>query len=101
MVAFTDGVTEARRGSEQYGDDRLHSLLADCIGLSADAIAAGIGDAVLRFQGEHAHDDTALDRRDERARLTGLLGAGPGPGSHRRGSCPVGARPRRRGLRQR
>jgi serine phosphatase RsbU (regulator of sigma subunit) len=60
LVAFTDGVTEARRGSEQYGDERLQSLVADCIGLSADAIAAGIGDAVLRFQGEHAHDDTAL-----------------------------------------
>ena len=60
LIAFTDGVTDARRGNEQYGEERLHSLVADCIGLSADAIAAGIGDAVLRFQGEHAHDDTAL-----------------------------------------
>jgi serine phosphatase RsbU (regulator of sigma subunit) len=60
LLAFTDGVTEARRGSEQYGDERLQSLLADCVGLPADAIAAGVGDAVLRFQGEHAHDDTAL-----------------------------------------
>jgi sigma-B regulation protein RsbU (phosphoserine phosphatase) len=60
LVAFTDGVTEARRGSEEYGDERLESLVQDCLGLSADAIAAGIGDAVLRFQGEHAHDDTAL-----------------------------------------
>jgi serine phosphatase RsbU (regulator of sigma subunit) len=60
LVAFTDGVTEARRGSDQYGDERLRSLLSDCAGLPADAIAAGIGDAVLRFQGEHAHDDTAI-----------------------------------------
>jgi sigma-B regulation protein RsbU (phosphoserine phosphatase) len=60
LVAFTDGVTEARRGSEQYGEDRLRSLLSDCSGLAADAIAAGLGDAVLRFQGEHAHDDTAI-----------------------------------------
>jgi serine phosphatase RsbU (regulator of sigma subunit) len=60
LVAFTDGMTEARRGNEQYGDGRLRAALRSCGGMTAAAIAARLGEDVLAFQGEHAHDDTAV-----------------------------------------
>ena len=60
LVAYTDGVTEARRGNEQYGEARLRSMLSGVAGMSARAIAAAVGEAVLTFQAELAHDDTAV-----------------------------------------
>ena len=60
MVLFTDGVTEARQGKEQFGDERLHDLLAAHAGRSAAEIAAAIEDAVLGFQGGPARDDIAV-----------------------------------------
>ena len=60
VLLYTDGVTEARRGGEQFGEDRLRALLAGCPGRSAPEVTAAIEDAVLAFQGGTARDDIAL-----------------------------------------
>lgn len=60
LVLYTDGVTEARRGREEYGDDRLRDLLSSCAGQPAPEVAGVIEDAVLSFQGGVARDDIAV-----------------------------------------
>src|SRR5205823_1592419 len=60
FVAYTDGVTEARRDREQFGDDRLRETLGGCVGLDADAIGATIEAAVLGFGGPEPSDDLAI-----------------------------------------
>jgi sigma-B regulation protein RsbU (phosphoserine phosphatase) len=60
IVFFTDGVTEARRGREQFGDQRLNDALALCEGCDASQIADAIEKAVLDFAGPEPTDDIAL-----------------------------------------
>jgi sigma-B regulation protein RsbU (phosphoserine phosphatase) len=60
IVFYTDGVTEARRGRDQFGDDRLRQTLAECQGGSAADIADAIEGAVLEFAGPDPNDDIAL-----------------------------------------
>jgi serine phosphatase RsbU (regulator of sigma subunit) len=60
IVFYTDGVTEARRGNEQFGDTGLSAALESCIGCSAAEIADAIEAAVLEFAGSEASDDIAL-----------------------------------------
>ena len=60
LVAFSDGITEARRGNEEYGEERLRSLLASFRGLHPDDIAANVGHASLDFQLDVPHDDLAV-----------------------------------------
>lgn len=60
VVAYTDGVTEAQRGDEHFGDDRLVELLRRNAGRPADDVASAIEDAVLRFQSGNARDDIAI-----------------------------------------
>jgi sigma-B regulation protein RsbU (phosphoserine phosphatase) len=50
VVLFTDGVLEARRGTELYGQDRLSAALAARRLESAEAVAKGLLDDVLAFQ---------------------------------------------------
>ncbi|MCU1354348.1 MAG: Stage sporulation protein [Acidimicrobiales bacterium] len=59
VVLFTDGVTEARRGGEQFGEDRLMEVLAGGVGLPADDLVARIEDAVVAFQ-DASNDDVAV-----------------------------------------
>jgi PAS domain S-box-containing protein len=59
IVLYTDGVTEARRGGQLFGEFRLLEALRDLAGCSADEIAAGIDDAVDEFQ-DDANDDVAI-----------------------------------------
>jgi len=58
MVMYTDGVTEGRRGSEFYGEQRLHQsiVLHSRTPLPAEAIL----DQVLAFQQGRARDDIAI-----------------------------------------
>ena len=58
LVLFTDGVTEGRRGREQYGEDRLQKVAEKHRGepLIAEAILAD----VLEFQSGTARDDIAV-----------------------------------------
>lgn len=57
---FTDGVTEGRRGSDYYGDDRLERLLAARAGRRAAQIADDLVDDVVGFQGGLPRDDIAI-----------------------------------------
>jgi serine phosphatase RsbU (regulator of sigma subunit) len=59
-VVYTDGVTEARRNREQFGDRRLREALAGCVGLDADSIGERIESAVLNFGGPEPSDDLAI-----------------------------------------
>ncbi|HAS10551.1 MAG TPA: histidine kinase, partial [Acidimicrobiaceae bacterium] len=56
LVLYTDGVTEARRGREEYGEDRLRDLLSSCAGQRADEVAGAVEEAVLTFQAGVARD---------------------------------------------
>ena len=60
LVAFSDGVTEARRGDQEYGEDRLRTLLAGFRGLHPQEVAASVGHASLEFQRDVPHDDLAV-----------------------------------------
>lgn len=59
VVLYTDGVTEARCGRDQFGEDRLLHTLRGLAGLDAEAIAAGLEHAVERFRSK-ADDDVAI-----------------------------------------
>ena len=60
LVFYTDGVTEARRGREQFGDERLHETLESCRGQTAAQIADAIERSVLDFSGPEPSDDIAI-----------------------------------------
>ena len=60
LVLFTDGVTEARAGSEFFGDERLRAVLSDVGGQSAAGVVDAIVGAVRQFEGSEAADDMAI-----------------------------------------
>jgi serine phosphatase RsbU (regulator of sigma subunit) len=59
LVLYTDGVIEARRGRELFGEARLRAVLSGMRGRSAEAIAGAIQSAAVDFGGS-ADDDLAL-----------------------------------------
>ena len=60
LCLFTDGLTEARRGRDQFGAERVADVLANHRELSADGLAGAVLDAVRAFHGEELTDDLAL-----------------------------------------
>jgi sigma-B regulation protein RsbU (phosphoserine phosphatase) len=60
LVLYTDGVIEARRDGELYGEDRLAALAAELRGRDASAVAAGIVDAAVDHQRGLPADDIAV-----------------------------------------
>jgi serine phosphatase RsbU (regulator of sigma subunit) len=61
LIMYTDGVTEARRGRDMFGVDRLRRVLADAPATAtASDLAAGIETAVLDYSGRSITDDTAI-----------------------------------------
>jgi phosphoserine phosphatase RsbU/P len=60
LVFYTDGVVESRIGEDALDEARLAELLSACAGRGADAIAARVEDAALRWQGGHPRDDIAV-----------------------------------------
>ncbi|MEU8249128.1 SpoIIE family protein phosphatase [Nonomuraea sp. NPDC048916] len=60
VLLFTDGVTEARDGTDLFDEHRLTSLLAGARALDAQGIADRIVEAVLAFQDGLSSDDIAL-----------------------------------------
>jgi phosphoserine phosphatase RsbU/P len=60
LLLYTDGVTERRRGQEQFGPERLLTLAARAAGRSAREVVASVRDAVERFSPSPATDDVAL-----------------------------------------
>ncbi|WIX83221.1 PP2C family protein-serine/threonine phosphatase [Amycolatopsis carbonis] len=62
-LLYTDGVTEARNRTESaelFGDERFHSVLADCVGLPAHKVVARLREAVRAWLGNSGHDDIAV-----------------------------------------
>jgi serine phosphatase RsbU (regulator of sigma subunit) len=60
LVLYTDGVIEARRGGETYGDVRLDALLAGHAGLPAAELARAVVDDCRAFTGGDLSDDCAV-----------------------------------------
>nr|WP_281363184.1 SpoIIE family protein phosphatase [Nocardioides perillae] len=61
LVCFTDGVTEARRGAEFFGDARLLEALRDLAGARPGAVVERLAMAVATFRGAHEErDDTSI-----------------------------------------
>jgi len=59
LVAYTDGVSEARRGRDWYGDRRVRDLL-DASWASATELADLVVDDVLQFEANAPRDDIAV-----------------------------------------
>jgi serine phosphatase RsbU (regulator of sigma subunit) len=61
-VLYTDGVTEARADSDEFGQDRLVAVISRLAAQSATAreVAAGIEAAVADFDDGRHPDDLAL-----------------------------------------
>ena len=60
LVAYSDGVTEARRGAEEFGEQRLRVLLGEARHLAAAELALRIRTEVLLFQLGRPRDDLAV-----------------------------------------
>lgn len=60
LVLVTDGVLEARRGGDEFGEERLKELVRTTDVTSATALADAIEQAVLDHLGGRAQDDLAI-----------------------------------------
>lgn len=60
LLLYTDGVTEARRGREFYGDDRLLSALERRRGMAASDLAQDLVSEIVDFQAGLPRDDIAV-----------------------------------------
>lgn len=59
LLLYTDGVTEARRGREEYGDERLLAC-ASATAAGAASLAGAVLEDVLAFQNGVPRDDIAV-----------------------------------------
>lgn len=60
LVAYSDGITEASRGEDQYGEERLVQLVRDHAQRSAEEVARAILDSVQEFGAGEQSDDLTL-----------------------------------------
>ena len=60
IVLYTDGVTEARREGELFGERRLRDVLDGCAGRPARETAEAVENAVTGFHGGPLDDDLAV-----------------------------------------
>jgi PAS domain S-box-containing protein len=60
LIAYTDGITEARRDGELFGEQRLLSVALEARGRPVEELADHIIDAVQAFAGRAPTDDLAL-----------------------------------------
>jgi sigma-B regulation protein RsbU (phosphoserine phosphatase) len=60
LVGFTDGVVEARRADEEFGDERLVAALEPLAARPAEEIARGLLEAVSSFAAGEDRDDRAV-----------------------------------------
>ena len=65
LVLYTDGLTEARRDGELFGEKRLLETVGDLRGRSAQEVAEGLRDAALAFASSLGDDlQVVVLRRD-------------------------------------
>ena len=60
LAIYSDGLTEAMRGDEQFGEERLVTALAGLCGRSADDVVSGLLREVQDFCGGGSSDDLTL-----------------------------------------
>ncbi|HEY3844053.1 MAG TPA: SpoIIE family protein phosphatase [Acidimicrobiales bacterium] len=60
LIAYTDGITEARREGDFFGEERLAQVAHEARRRSVEEIADRIIDAVRAFAGHEPSDDLAL-----------------------------------------
>lgn len=60
LLAYTDGIPDARRGEERFGRDRLRSIIERSDGVPPHILADQLLDAVTRFSGGVLADDIAV-----------------------------------------
>ncbi|MER5268802.1 PP2C family protein-serine/threonine phosphatase [Actinosynnema sp. NPDC002837] len=63
LLLYSDGLTEARKHDDRqelFGDVRLKAALADCAGLSAEAVSDHLRRVVFDWLGQAEHDDLTL-----------------------------------------
>lgn len=60
VVAYTDGLVEARKGSDFFGEDRAMKAISEMADAPARAVAEHLIDESLRFSGGSFNDDVAL-----------------------------------------
>lgn len=60
LLLYTDGVTECRRGPEQFDENRLLEAALSASGTSAARLVATVREAVQRFASDRCSDDMAL-----------------------------------------
>ena len=60
VVLYTDGVIEARRAGELYGEHRLEAVLAAGRAIPAQALADAVLEDCRRFVGGELRDDCAI-----------------------------------------
>ena len=59
LVAYTDGVSEARRGRSMFGEQGVLAVVRECAGEPPTEIVRRLRDAALAFAGE-LHDDLQI-----------------------------------------
>jgi serine phosphatase RsbU (regulator of sigma subunit) len=60
VVLFTDGASEARRGDDEFGEERLASVIAANRHLGAAALQEKIADELSAYSGGNLADDVTL-----------------------------------------
>jgi serine phosphatase RsbU (regulator of sigma subunit) len=77
-LLYSDGLTEARSGTEQYGEGRLGDVLASCHGLPGEAAVARVRRLVSEWAHGGLRDDITMlaIRAPSRTKLS-LMGSAP------------------------
>ncbi len=60
VLLYTDGLAEARRGDEQYGEDRIAQVMKRDPGIAPDVLCKSLLDAGRDFAGGKIDDDVAI-----------------------------------------
>ncbi len=60
LVAYTDGLSEARNDSEFFGERRIAGCVKETLRATADAIAENLRQSVLQFSDGALKDDAAI-----------------------------------------
>jgi serine phosphatase RsbU (regulator of sigma subunit) len=60
LILYTDGVTDEQTEDDEFGVERLHTLVRSCVGLAPAGIAERIERAVDDFSQGPPRDDIAV-----------------------------------------